>query len=164
MNKEAGEFQISNQTLAQISANGICYDPENIVIYGWYPDELSAFRAKKVWRLTLEENFLLEEEHDFTQKVLTNGELLRYGVECSFKTACARYAFWRITNNQAPEAQYMLETAHIPASIFNHDDILTAPDLRSIHDEPIILSGSNGLKRNLDGWSLKSFLQRILNI
>jgi hypothetical protein len=37
-----------------------------------------------------------------------------YKVRCDFQTACGRYAFWRLTHHQAPEVQFLLETAHLP--------------------------------------------------
>lgn len=106
------------------------FDPDRITLHGRYADQLSAYRAKKIWSETLETCFLLEPDHDFNLDVkssLTDGEFM---LNCSFASACGRYAFWRLTNEQAPEAQYILETAHIPNSESQLDNLIGAPDLR----------------------------------
>lgn len=109
--------------------NNVTFDVENISLEGNYFDELSAFRAKREWKETLEYFFLLDEGHDFTLKnsgKISDGAFI---LTCHFSTACGRYAFWKLTNNQSPEAQYSIETAHIPQSESLHYKILMAPDL-----------------------------------
>lgn|GEM_PF-4180061 len=106
----------------------LTYDSENTTLEGWYADELSAHRAKKIWREILSSYFLLENTVDFvvsTQGYPSEGI---YGILCEFKSACGRYAFWRITNNQAPEAQYLIESAHLG----DIGDYSSAPDLRKL--------------------------------
>jgi hypothetical protein len=101
------------------SFGGVAFDPDLVVIQGVYSDELSAYRAKKVWIEALESHFLLENESDYLLAVSRQKEEDRdanFHLRCKFTSACARYAFWRITNGQAPEAEYVLETAHIPVS------------------------------------------------
>jgi hypothetical protein len=93
---------------------GVCFDPNEVTLEGCYRDQLSLYRAKRVWKLALEGNFLLESEHDFTIVAASNVGEMRYLLKCNFLTACGRYAFWRLTHNQAPEAQNLIETAHIP--------------------------------------------------
>ena len=144
---------------------GVCFDPDNVVLQGVYGDEISAHRAKRMWRETLELNFLLDPGHDFALKVSPNLEEDKFKLTCHFLTACGRYAFWRITNNQAPEAQYVIETAHIPMCHSHHADIITAPDLRSVHEEPLILSGADlarlfSAPRRKSG--LRGWLRRLL--
>ncbi|MBN8549296.1 MAG: hypothetical protein J0M12_08285 [Deltaproteobacteria bacterium] len=119
-------------------SEGVSFDPEHITLEGAYTDQLSAYRARKVWLETFETNFLLEPEHDFSLKVCSSFEDNKFALKCQFLTACARYAFWRLTNNQAPEAQYIIETAHIPNAELRHDDFLQAPDLKSVHEAAII--------------------------
>ena len=119
---------------------GVCFDPDRVVLQGVYPDEISAHRAKRLWSQTLSSHFLLDAENDFRLQVNGSTETGKFVLTCSFLTACGRYAFWRITNNQAPETQYVIETAHIPICSSRHEDILCAPDLHSIHEEPLILS------------------------
>lgn len=118
---------------------GVCFDPLEITLEGSYVDELSAYRARKVWNSVLEDNFLLECEHDYIMKVSPGNDAGLFHLKCDFRTACGRYAFWRLTHNQAPEAQYLIETAHIPNAESRHQDFLQAPDLRSVHLTPSIL-------------------------
>jgi len=119
---------------------GVCFDPDNVILQGIYQDELSAYRAKRRWEETFSSHFLLDSEQDFNLEVKGNLHEGKFILTCRFLTACGRYAFWRITNNQAPETQYIIETAHIPVCSSRHEDILCAPDLHSIYEEPLILS------------------------
>ncbi len=50
-------------------------------------------------------------------------------------------SFWRLTNQQAPEAQYEIETAHIPDSASRHSDFISAPDMQPLTEQPLVLSG-----------------------
>ena len=118
---------------------GVCFDPEEAILEGVYIDELSAYRAKKGWVKALEVNFLLEDKHDFSIKVIAGTDSKRFQLKCEFESACGRYAFWRLTHNQAPEAQYVIETAHIPDSEKSRDALMGAPDLRSSQYAPSIL-------------------------
>jgi hypothetical protein len=93
---------------------GLWYDAERLILEGAYLDEITAYRARRRWIQTFETNFLLEGDHDFRLKVVFEDESGRFFVRCSFLTACGRYAFWRLTHHQAPEVQFMLETAHLP--------------------------------------------------
>lgn len=108
---------------------GVVFDAEAIILEGTYEDELSLFRARKIWRGVLETNFLLDEGYDFRFGVLSKLSEGRFALTCRFLSACGRYAFWRLINHQAPEAQYLIETAHIPHCESRHDDMLSAPDL-----------------------------------
>jgi hypothetical protein len=109
--------------------NHVSFDPQTASLEGLYSDEISAYRAKKVWIDTLEHTFLLDNGHDFN--ITSTGSIAssEFKIECFFTTACGRYAFWRLTNNQAPEAQYGIETAHIPNAESLYSRILSAPDL-----------------------------------
>jgi len=122
-------------------SEGVAFDPESVTLRGLYKDEISAHRAKRLWIETLESNFLLELDYDFELSVISVLDHDLFYLSCSFSTACARYAFWRITNNQAPEAQYIIETAHIPMCESRHEDILRAPDMRCIYESPFIYKG-----------------------
>ncbi|MEN9845333.1 MAG: hypothetical protein RIS36_480 [Pseudomonadota bacterium] len=93
---------------------GLWYDAERLILEGIYLDEVSAYRARRSWIKTFELNFLLEEIHDFKVKVVFDRDEGRYHVQCTFTSACGRYAFWRLTHHQAPEVQFTLETAHLP--------------------------------------------------
>jgi hypothetical protein len=102
---------------------GLWYDPERLVIEGVYQDELTAYRARRRWIEALEKNFLLEDTLDFSLKVKRSRSGRNFRVRCDFLTACGRYAFWRLTHHQAPEVQFLLETAHLPHSIPNFSHI-----------------------------------------
>ncbi|MCB0353576.1 MAG: hypothetical protein KDD64_08635 [Bdellovibrionales bacterium] len=111
----------------------ILYDPDNIVLFGRYAHEIAAYRAKRAWHQTFSAFFLLEEGTDYTLEVIKSEEdSVHTELSACFYSACGRYAFWRLTNEQAPEAQYLLESAHIPNSEMNSLDFLTAPDLSQI--------------------------------
>jgi hypothetical protein len=95
----------------------ISFDSDTLVLRGIYADELSAHRAKKTWSRTLENNFLLDFDFDFDIRVTNDEDESLYRVNCDFKTACGRYAFWRITHDQVPDIQYIIRTAHIPSAL-----------------------------------------------
>ncbi len=145
MHKEAGYSQdIEINDESQIPS-GVCFDPDRITLEGWYQDELSAHRARRGWAETLETYFLLDNEHDYELNVVKHSNTQRFKLRCSFLTACARYAFWRLTNGQAPEAQYSIETSHIPNAESSHEQFLSAPDLRSIKENPLIFDSDSRL-------------------
>jgi len=114
-------------------SEAVHFDCEGVTLLGTYQDELSLHRAKKNWTNILESNFLLEPEYDYS---LSHSSLLKEGnfaLQCHFLTACGRYAFWRLTNDQAPEAQYMIETAHIPNAELRELEFSMAPDMSPIN-------------------------------
>jgi len=108
------EYEASEGIHAPAIGLGLWYDAEKLILEGIYLDEVSAYRARRSWIKTFEMNFLLEEIHDFKVKVVFDREEGRYHVQCTFTSACGRYAFWRLTHHQAPEVQFTLETAHLP--------------------------------------------------
>lgn len=135
--------------------DGVCFDPDANSIYGNYNDEISAYRARKAWVETLKFNFNLEDNFDFLLTV-NESDQETFVLSCKFVSATSRYAFWKITNHQAPEAQYVIETAHIPICDERYEEILTAPDLRSIYDLPLTTSANKELVK-----SSKKTLNRI---
>lgn len=94
---------------------GLWYDSDRLMLEGIYLDEVTAYRARKGWIEAFEVNFLLEDRVDFRVRVGRQEGGSRFCVLCEFLTACGRYAFWRLTHHQAPEVQFVLETAHLPA-------------------------------------------------
>ena len=127
-----------NREIAQFAS--VCFDAEGLRLQGKYSDQLSAYRAKKIWAHTLETCFLLDSGYDFKIKVQTESEDDNFGLVCEFLSACARYAFWRLTNHQAPEAQYLIETAHIPNAASRQGDFVAAPDLRCLMEDGLDLT------------------------
>ncbi|MDZ4785486.1 MAG: hypothetical protein SGJ02_05355 [bacterium] len=129
-----------NQTL-NVSTEGVCFDPEEIKLLGVYADELSLFRARNRWKNILESTFMLEDTHDFALLITKDYEEARFNLICNFNTACGRYAFWRLTNYQAPEAQYEIETAHIPNSSARQNEMVLAPDMLPLQNTPLVIKG-----------------------
>jgi hypothetical protein len=137
-------FEHSQGTHIPAVSLGLWYDAERLILEGIYLDEVSAYRAKKSWIKSFELNFLLEEIHDFKVKVGFDPESARYHVQCTFTSACGRYAFWRLTHHQAPEVQFALETAHLPHMTVTH---LSDGIIEPIEVDPptqVLLSQSDG--------------------
>jgi hypothetical protein len=99
---------------SEVDSIGLWYDSDRLMLIGVYQDEVTAYRARRRWIDALARNFLLEERHDFGIRVRPAYGGRNFKVRCDFLTACGRYAFWRLTNHQAPEVQFLLETAHVP--------------------------------------------------
>ena len=87
---------------------GLIYDADGVVIAGKYHDEISAYRSKRHWIEVLSTYFLLEENRDYEIWVTSSLEDRYFVVGCCFVSACGRYAFWRLVNQQAPEAEAKL--------------------------------------------------------
>lgn len=153
MSHDVRHSEALDLTVDNAERSAVSFDPAGIVLKGRYFDELSAYRARKIWAETLEANFLLDRDHDFSLAIIHDSIRDLFELHCNFHTACARYAFWRLTNNQAPEAQYQIETAHIPVSERLQDAFMRAPDLQP---EPTVLRGVLNeplpARPNLLGW------------
>lgn len=135
MQTDLTNTQLPDLTEEISRAHSVCFDADKIRLEGKYADQLSAYRARKIWRETLLNYFLLEPEHDFTLHVDSDATTSIFTLNCDFTSACARYCFWRLTNDQTPEAQYLIETAHIPQSDSHREEFLCAPDLHAYHEE-----------------------------
>jgi hypothetical protein len=88
---------------------GLIFDADGITLLGKYTDELAAHRAKKRWVAVLNSYFLLDRERDYEMWVNGSLEDHCFVLSCSFVSACGRYAFWRLVNRQAPEAEERLK-------------------------------------------------------
>lgn len=99
---------------------GLIYDADGITLVGKYTDELSAYRAKRQWTEVLNSYFLLEKDRDYEMWVNSSIEDCSFALSCCFVSACGRYAFWRLINHQAPEAEQKLggSVQNIPARRF----------------------------------------------
>ncbi len=150
------ETQLSDLISEIESIDGVCYDPEGISLHGLYSDELSAYRARRGWTEILEELFFLESKDDFVVRVTGNRDGARFVLSCEFTSASARYAFWRLTHNQAPEAQYLIETAHIPSSA-SAEELSSPPDMAPLVEEPPIEL------RTEENSDMRSILNRLLS-
>lgn len=87
---------------------GLIFDADGVSLFGKFHDEMSAWRAKKRWVEVLHDYFLLEVERDYEISVVSDLDTFTFCVSCSFGSACGRYAFWRLINHQAPEAEKKL--------------------------------------------------------
>ena len=135
----------------------ILFDKDAITLFARYHDELSAHRAKRIWIETYESHFLLEEDGDYRLEVAKEESELEvfFVLRCKFISACARYAFWRITNQQAPEAQYVLETAHIPFTDESWLDFHVSSDLREFVSEEEFVVKESPLSIDLENKSVR---------
>lgn len=95
---------------------GLIYDADAVTLTAHYADQVTAYRARRVWIEVLSSYFLLEEERDYDIFVDTIVDYEHFQIQCIFLSACGRYAFWRLINHQAPEAEAKLgESAQVPS-------------------------------------------------
>lgn len=92
--------------------NGLIYDAEGVTLIGTYGDELSAYRARRRWMEVFSNYFLLERERDYDLSVTASDEENTFALHATFISACGRYAFWRLINRQALEAEQKLCNEH----------------------------------------------------
>jgi len=98
--------------------SSLIYDTDAISLIGRFTDELSAYRSRRNWIEVLSNHFLLESERDFELKIIASDTSGSFLLSCSFISACGRYAFWRLINHQAPEAEEkMADQSAQPSSI-----------------------------------------------
>lgn len=143
---------------------GLWYDPERLLVEGVYQDEVTAYRARRRWIEALEKNFLLEESLDFSLKVKRSRGGRNFRVRCDFLTACGRYAFWRLTHHQAPEVQFLLETAHLPHTIPSFSRIDDDFEMESfgLHDQSVTREPAYPQQHH-DDERLRTVLQRVVS-
>ena len=75
---------------------------EKPTLYATYPSEIAGHYARRRWAQTLYREFLLDEDQDFILTLVQTGSDV-WQLSCKMLSACGRYAYWRIDNNQAPE-------------------------------------------------------------
>ena len=89
--------------------NGLHFSSDSASLISCYSNQLAAYRARKQWKEILQNYFLLDNERDYQISVARSVQNKNHFiVTCEFDSACGRYAFWRIINNQSPEAEHML--------------------------------------------------------
>lgn len=86
----------------------VVFDAESVALLGKFNDELSAYRTRKKWVDVLSSYFLLERDRDYELEIKFLDEEEHFILSCTFISACGRYAFWRLINHQAPEAEQKL--------------------------------------------------------
>lgn len=111
-----------------IPYGSISYAQETFEIVGEYKDEVSLYRAKKFWKMAFADIFLLENNHDFKFKIKKDRTSSKFTLTCEFITACGRYAFWRINNNQNPEVKCVIETSHLPNIFQDYEEMINKPN------------------------------------
>ena len=154
-------FSQSNQDVT--SFGFVSYDKDTYKVIGEYSNELYLFRAKKLWKTVLQDTFLLEEVTDFKFQVRKNSKLNVFTLSCTFKSACGRYAFWRINNNQNPEVTYILEAAHLTQTTDNYDQLLNrTPNFIVSHNSEILCDIED--KANNISEILKKIVKKICKI
>jgi hypothetical protein len=142
---------------------GLWYDPERLVVEGVYQDEVTAYRARRRWIEALGKNFLLEEGLDFSLKVRRSRGGRSFRVRCDFLTACGRYAFWRLTHHQAPEVQFLLETAHLPHTVPSFSQVEDDFELESFSSPPQVCDDRGELHQDHNDESLRAVIQRVVS-
>ena len=94
--------------------NTITYNTDNISIISQFGDEMSVYRCRRTWTEILSNHFLLEKDRDFKMSISASES--PFILTCEFNSACGRYAFWRLINQQAPEAENKLINSGYPGS------------------------------------------------
>jgi predicted dithiol-disulfide oxidoreductase (DUF899 family) len=79
-------------------------------------DQLSTYRARKGWSVILASYFLLEPVRDYEMTISHDAEAGVFTLSVVFTSACGRYAYWRLFNQQAPEAAEKLRRAGVPST------------------------------------------------
>lgn len=141
----------------------VSYSSEKYIIMGEYSNELLLFRAKKFWALVLQDTFLLENITDFKFQVKKNSKLNIYNLICTFKSACGRYAFWRISNDQNPEVKYIIETAHLTSTADNYDSLLNKVPNFTLSSDSSIMEDIEDKANNISD-ILKKIVKKICKI
>jgi len=123
------------------SSNTITYNTDDVSIISKFSDEMAAYRCRRTWTEIFGNHFLLENDRDFKLSISSSGE--NFSLNCEFNSACGRYAFWRLINHQAPEAERKLINSGYPASDFSsgtqlpHDEIVSPWIMSGGVSEPI---------------------------
>lgn len=86
-----------------LSLSRLVYKLEDFMIYRVFRDEVSAYRARRLWPRIFGEHMLLDVGRDYRIRVMRadNG----WAAVCECTSACGRYAFTRLANAQAPECE-----------------------------------------------------------
>lgn len=92
---------------------GLIFDADTVTLIGKFTDEFSAHRGKKQWMEVLAHYFLLERKRDYETEVGQIEGTEFFFLRCTFESACGRYAFWRLVNHQAQEAEQKLYSANM---------------------------------------------------
>jgi hypothetical protein len=128
--------QIKDSDLAK---PGLIFDADTVTLLGKFTDEFSAYRGRKQWMEVFAHYFLLERTRDYDTEVGAIEGTDYFFLRCTFSSACGRYAFWRLVNHQALEAEEKLHAHNMvnkKSARFLLGSIWSAG-----HDSPWILPG-----------------------
>ncbi|MBL7663428.1 hypothetical protein JNK13_11815 [bacterium] len=141
----------------------LSFDADGTTLIGRYTDELSAYRAKRKWIEILKKHFLLDQGRDYELSILVNPVNKYFALNCYFTSACGRYAFWRLVNNQAPEAELNLTSS---GSLLKEAIKRNRETKSGSHEvvEPTVLHGEQtARKRTLSG-ALSDYFLKLISV
>ena len=116
MPKESSNYKTENTIkITDDEFKSVNFNSVDMVLERDYSDQLSAYRAKRIWQNVFEDKFLLDDTSDYDITVLSDHSRKKYRIKCEFVSSYGRYAFWRLINRHADDALETMESAHIPA-------------------------------------------------
>lgn len=89
--------------------HGLSFHADGAALITAFSDELAAYRARKIWVDAFRNYFLLEKDRDY--EIWVNPSIQDeqcFVLSACFSSACGRYAFWRLINQQCPEVERKL--------------------------------------------------------
>ena len=125
------------------SKPALVFDAEAVTLTGHYLDELGAYRARREWMDILNSFFLLEKDRDYEMEVVYSESDDLYFLDCVFVSACGRYAFWRLINNQAPEAENRLGSLSASSDTASFLSNLFRSPVGNKKSDPWVISAPN---------------------
>jgi len=138
---------------------GLIFDADTVTLLGKFTDEFSAHRGKKVWMDVLAHHFLLERARDYDTEVGAIEGSEYFYLRCTFQSACGRYAFWRLVNHQALEAE---EKLHVSNMVNKKSARFLLGSIWNVgHDSPWVLPGEQPgiLRKRVGTGVLKSLIE-----
>lgn len=82
-----------------------------------FTDQLSAYRARRVWPVVLASHFLIEPGRDYELRFSRDLESGAYLLGVTFTSPCGRYAFWRMVNGQSPLSAAKLGSVTVKTAV-----------------------------------------------
>ena len=139
--------------------HGLAFHADGAALIIAFSDELAAYRARKVWTETFRNYFLLERDRDYEIWVSqTAQEDDCFVLSACFVSACGRYAFWRLINQQCPEVEKRLMGIRLPTKEQNSS---------AEHEGPWVLSDATSRRARKGSWeicrdALDRFIKKVL--
>jgi len=147
---------------SEIGKPGLIFDADSVTLLGKFTDEFSAHRAKKQWMETFAHHFLLEKSRDYQTEVGNIEATDYFFLRCTFESACGRYAFWRLVNHQASEAEKKLIAPNLVNKKVGRFLLGSVWNVSS--GTPWIISGPGKLENRSNTGILKSVLESIQRV